>query len=182
MYNGFCLANLSLDSKAEFTSSGLLKITNDTTQTTGHVFCPEHIKFKNSTNGSAFSFSTTFVFGIILQYLGICGHGIAFVIAPQRDLEELYLVITLTCSMGSTMGISTAMQLQSSFVVFNQNWVGVRFCTQTQSSKVRAWPTMAKLRPGLEQTNKPRPGLSYSQPNPGRRSAFRVQNETRVQL
>ncbi|GMI71291.1 receptor lectin kinase, L-type lectin receptor kinase IV.1 [Hibiscus trionum] len=86
IYNGFRSANLSLDGIAEFTSNGLLKLTNETRQQSGHAFYPYLINFKNTTNGSVFSFSTTFVFAIVSQYPSLSGHGIAFVVAPTRGL------------------------------------------------------------------------------------------------
>lgn len=91
IYNGFhfqssSAANLTLDGLAEFNSNGLLQLTNYTTQRTGHAFYPNPVTFKNSTNGTAFSFSTAFVFGILSEYPRLAGHGIAFVIAPTRGL------------------------------------------------------------------------------------------------
>ncbi|KAI9154462.1 hypothetical protein LWI28_026605 [Acer negundo] len=89
VYNGFRSAanNLSLDGLAKFTSNGLLHLTNYTQQQTGHAFYTNPVTFKNSsTNGTVFSFSTTFVFGILSQFPTLAGHGIAFVIAPTRGL------------------------------------------------------------------------------------------------
>ncbi|KAK9920615.1 hypothetical protein M0R45_029165 [Rubus argutus] len=89
IYNGFAPHtgfNLSLDGIAEITEKGLLKLTNDTTQKTGHAFYPNPVTFKNSSNGTAFSFSTNFVFAIRSQYPTLSGHGIAFVISPMRGL------------------------------------------------------------------------------------------------
>ncbi|KAJ4704629.1 Receptor lectin kinase [Melia azedarach] len=86
VYNGFRSANLSLDGSAEFTSNGLLQLTNQTVQQVGHAFYPNPISFNNSTNGTAFSFSTTFVFGIVSENPAVSGHGMAFVIAPTRGL------------------------------------------------------------------------------------------------
>ena len=86
-YNGFqTAANLSLDGLAQFTPNGLLILTNRTKQETGHAFYSHPIRFKNSSNAPAFSFSTTFVFAIHPQYPTLSGHGIAFVIAPTRGL------------------------------------------------------------------------------------------------
>ncbi|XP_052174549.1 L-type lectin-domain containing receptor kinase IV.1-like isoform X4 [Diospyros lotus] len=85
-FNAFKLANLTLDGLAKFTPGGLLALTNGTIQKTGHAFYPSPIHFKNSPTGLALSFSTTFVFGIIPQDPTISGHGIVFVVAPQRGL------------------------------------------------------------------------------------------------
>ncbi|GKV05881.1 hypothetical protein SLEP1_g17833 [Rubroshorea leprosula] len=87
IYQGFRQANLTLDGLAEVTFNGLLKLTNDTKQQKGHAFYSSPVKFKSSTNGTAFSFSTTFVFAIVPEYPTLSGHGIAFVISPTRDLS-----------------------------------------------------------------------------------------------
>jgi hypothetical protein len=76
-YLGFQSANLSLDGIAGVTSTGLLKLTNDTKQQMDHAFYPNPITFKNSYNGSV-------VFAIYPEYPTLSGHGIAFVIAPTR--------------------------------------------------------------------------------------------------
>ncbi|ONI03508.1 hypothetical protein PRUPE_6G261500 [Prunus persica] len=88
-YNGFLSANLSLDGVAQVTSNGLLKLTNDSgnDNVLGHAFYPNPVTFKNSSNATAFSFSTTFVFAIRSGFgLRLGGQGIAFVIAPTRGL------------------------------------------------------------------------------------------------
>ncbi|GLT59341.1 hypothetical protein SLA2020_321640 [Shorea laevis] len=87
-YNGFRLANLSLDGLAEVTSNGLLRLTNNTRQQKGHAFYSSPVKLKNSANGTAFSFTTTFVFAILSEYPTLGGHGMAFVISPSRGLPE----------------------------------------------------------------------------------------------
>ncbi|XP_030443675.2 L-type lectin-domain containing receptor kinase IV.1-like [Syzygium oleosum] len=86
VYNGFRSANLSLDGIARVTSNGLLKLTNNTKQQMGHAFHPDPVQFKNSPNGSVFSFSTAFVFAMQPPYANLGGHGIVFVVAPQRGL------------------------------------------------------------------------------------------------
>ncbi|XP_059427837.1 L-type lectin-domain containing receptor kinase IV.1-like [Corylus avellana] len=83
---GFKSANLSLDGIAEITSTGLLKLTNNTNFQMGHAFYPNPISFRNSSNGSVYSFSTTFVFAIVSEDAAFSGHGLAFVIAPTRGL------------------------------------------------------------------------------------------------
>ncbi|ONI03481.1 hypothetical protein PRUPE_6G259600 [Prunus persica] len=86
-YNGFRSANLSLDGNAQFTPNGLLMMTNDTEDQKGHAFYPNPVTFKNSySNSNVFSFSTTFVFAIRSVSATPGGHGMAFVIAPQRGL------------------------------------------------------------------------------------------------
>ncbi|XP_022887361.1 L-type lectin-domain containing receptor kinase IV.2-like [Olea europaea var. sylvestris] len=85
-YNGFKLANLSLDGKAVITSSGLLKLTNMVKQGQGHAFYPSPINFKDS-NGSAYSFSTSFVFTMESIYPDLSAEGMTFVIASTKGLQ-----------------------------------------------------------------------------------------------
>ncbi|WOL15164.1 hypothetical protein Cni_G23945 [Canna indica] len=90
-FNGFQGANLTLDGSASITPSGPLMLTNGTKQMKGHAFHPSPLHFRRSSpngNGTVFSFSTTFVFGIIARDINkISGHGIAFVISPIEDLS-----------------------------------------------------------------------------------------------
>ncbi|XP_047335062.1 L-type lectin-domain containing receptor kinase IV.1-like [Impatiens glandulifera] len=86
IFNGFQQStNLTLDGVAQITD-GILFLTNRTKLKTGHAFYPNPIIFKNSTNDSAISFSTSFVFGIIPEFHSEGGHGLCFVIAPQPAL------------------------------------------------------------------------------------------------
>ncbi|KAL0846189.1 hypothetical protein Bca101_019435 [Brassica carinata] len=58
-------------------------LTNSTRHETGHAFYNQPIRFKDSPNGTASSFSTTFVFSIHAELDTLSGHGIAFVVAPN---------------------------------------------------------------------------------------------------
>lgn len=88
-FNGFkqVVNNISLNGIAEIEKNGILKLTNDTSRLLGHAFYPNPIKFKNSTNGKAFSFSTVFAFAIVPQYAKLGGHGLAFTISSTKVLE-----------------------------------------------------------------------------------------------
>ncbi|CAL2268154.1 unnamed protein product [Prunus armeniaca] len=131
-YNGFLSANLSLDGVAQVTSNGLLKLTNDTGL--GHAFYPNPVTFKNSSNASAFSFSTTFVFAIRSR-LGprLGGHGIAFVIAPTRGLpggfKNQYLGVFNETNNGNANNHIFAVELDSfqdpELGDINNNHVGI---------------------------------------------------------
>ncbi|KAI5325698.1 hypothetical protein L3X38_034772 [Prunus dulcis] len=131
-YNGFLSANLSLDGVAQVTSNGLLKLTNDTGL--GHAFYPNPVTFKNSSNATAFSFSTTFVFAIRSR-LGprLGGHGIAFVIAPTRGLPggftNQYLGVFNDTNNGNANNHIFAVELDSvqhpEFGDINNNHVGI---------------------------------------------------------
>ncbi|EYU41754.1 hypothetical protein ABFS82_10G029300 [Erythranthe guttata] len=85
-FNGFKSANLSLDGVAQLAQNGLLILSNFTKQQTGHAFYPHPLTFKNSSNTSAFSFSTYFVFAIVPQFQLLGGHGLTFVLSPTRGL------------------------------------------------------------------------------------------------
>ncbi|KAG2289758.1 hypothetical protein Bca4012_029182 [Brassica carinata] len=89
-YNGFppLPTDLSLQGITTVTQNGLLLLTNFTVQKTGHAFLNKPIRFKDSPNASAFSFSTTFVFAIHSQIDILSGHGIAFTIAPKPSLPD----------------------------------------------------------------------------------------------
>ncbi|XP_072952018.1 L-type lectin-domain containing receptor kinase SIT2-like [Typha angustifolia] len=88
IFNGFPGAKLKLDGIASITSNGLLRLTNDTRQKKGHAFHPSPLKFRNSSDGKIFSFSTTFVFAILSEYVDLSGHGIAFLISRTTDLSN----------------------------------------------------------------------------------------------
>ncbi|CAN1139719.1 L-type lectin-domain containing receptor kinase V.9, partial [Linum perenne] len=49
---------------------------------------PHPVTFKNGSNGTVSSFSTFFVFAIILQYSHLGGHGFTFVISPTSGLPD----------------------------------------------------------------------------------------------
>ncbi|XP_043697658.1 L-type lectin-domain containing receptor kinase IV.1-like [Telopea speciosissima] len=89
--------HVSLDGIAEITSNGLLLLTNNTLQDTGHAFYtnPIHFLNKSSSGGgtgtaAVLSFSTTFVFAILPQYPNLGGHGIAWFIAPTRGFPGAF--------------------------------------------------------------------------------------------
>ncbi|MBA0713445.1 hypothetical protein Golax_012479, partial [Gossypium laxum] len=133
IYNGFRSANLNLDGIAELTSNGLLKLTNKTVQQTGHAFYPHLVDFKNSTNGSVFSFSSTFVFAILPEDPTLSGHGIAFVIAPTKglpgSLPSQYLGLFNGSNNGNDTNHVVAVELDTirstEFDDINDNHVGI---------------------------------------------------------
>jgi Legume lectin domain/Protein kinase domain len=82
-FNGFAGANLTLDGVAYIESNGLLRLTNYTLLMKGHALLPSPIRFGTITS----SFSTTFVFAIISEYIDLSGHGFAFFISPSKNLS-----------------------------------------------------------------------------------------------
>ncbi|KAF9595624.1 hypothetical protein IFM89_001497 [Coptis chinensis] len=88
LYSGFnaLKGNISLNGVAEVENIGVVRLTNDTRRLIGRAFYPSALKFKNSTNGKAFSFSTSFAFAIVPEYPKLGGHGLAFALAPSKEL------------------------------------------------------------------------------------------------
>ncbi|KAG2624674.1 L-type lectin-domain containing receptor kinase SIT2-like [Panicum virgatum] len=83
---------LTLDGAAEVTPEGFLKLTNDMVSIKGHAFHPAPLRFKASPNGTARSFSATFVFAIAAAGAGYPGgngtDGMAFVVAPTKNFSD----------------------------------------------------------------------------------------------
>jgi hypothetical protein len=132
-YVGFQSANLRLDGIAGITSTGLLKLTNNTNLQTGHAFWPNPISFKNSSNGVVSSFSTTFVFAIVSEDATWSSHGLAFVIAPTRELpgalSAQYLGLFNPTNNGNPKNQVVAIELDTfktlQFNDINDNHVGI---------------------------------------------------------
>lgn len=79
--------NMSLNGAAEVENNGILMLTNDSRRVLGHAFYSSPLRFKNSTDGKAFSFSTAFAFAIVPEYSRLGGHGLAFTISPTKELR-----------------------------------------------------------------------------------------------
>ncbi|KAJ1295433.1 hypothetical protein BS78_01G223600 [Paspalum vaginatum] len=92
IYNGFAGAGLDLDGMAVVEPDGKLMLTNVTSQLKGHAFHPAPLRFHDKAsastqNGTARSFSTTFVFAIVSDYATVSGNGLAFFVAPSKNLS-----------------------------------------------------------------------------------------------
>ncbi|KAK6942990.1 Legume lectin domain [Dillenia turbinata] len=132
-YNGFRSANLSLDGVANIAHNGLLELTNKTKLSIGHAFHPARINFKNSTNGTALSFCTSFIFAILSDVPALKGHGMAFVIAPNLELRgsraDEYLGVFNPINDGKSTNHIFAIEIDTNYVpVFNDindNHVGI---------------------------------------------------------
>ncbi|KAK8330327.1 hypothetical protein V6Z11_A11G387900 [Gossypium hirsutum] len=106
--------SLTLADVAEIEKNGVLRLTNHTHFLQGHTFYSSPFKFKNSTDGRAFSFSTTFVFGIAPDL--ISGDGFAFIITPSKNLKA---------SSGQYLGMLNAADLGN----LSNHLVGIEFDT-----------------------------------------------------
>ncbi|GLT89550.1 hypothetical protein SLE2022_075280 [Rubroshorea leprosula] len=132
-HNGFRSVNLSLDGVAEVTSNGLLKLTNGSDQQQGQAFYFSPVKLKDSTNGTAFSFTTTFVFAILSQYPTLGTSGMAFVISPSRGrpgaLANQYLGLFNESNNGNDINRVVAVELDTiknvEFKDIDDNHVGI---------------------------------------------------------
>jgi hypothetical protein len=85
--NGFVFnGNFDLRGVAELSQKGLFRLTNSSTFGIGRAFFSQPLSFKNSSNGTSVSFSTTFVFAFVVDQGRLPGHGMAFMIAPSKNL------------------------------------------------------------------------------------------------
>ncbi|XP_074559927.1 LOW QUALITY PROTEIN: L-type lectin-domain containing receptor kinase SIT2-like [Curcuma longa] len=132
-FNGFVGANLTLDGVASITPGGLLVLTNATKDIMGHAFRPSKLDFRNHSNGSVLSFSTTFAFGIVSEDPNLSGHGIAFVVSPTEDFSRAtggqYLGILNLSNNGNSTNRVFAIELDTilnpEFSDINDNHVGI---------------------------------------------------------
>ncbi|XAR68923.1 Non-specific serine/threonine protein kinase [Bertholletia excelsa] len=135
VFNGFSEVgtNISLAGVAEIEKNGVLRLTNETSRLMGHAFYSSPLQFKNSTNGSAFSFSTCFAFVIVPEYPKLGGHGIAFTISPSTDLNSAlpsqYLGLLNSTDIGNFSNHLFAVEFDTvqdfEFGDINDNHVGV---------------------------------------------------------
>lgn len=134
IYNGFHSADLALDYDARYID-GLLALTTNRRQRTGHAFSPDPVTFKTSSNGTVSSFSTTFVFAIIPEYPTLSGHGVAFVVVPERAVPwarpSQYFGLFNEDNIGNASNHIFAIELDTilstEFRDINDNHVGIDF-------------------------------------------------------
>ncbi|PON33613.1 Mitogen-activated protein kinase kinase kinase [Parasponia andersonii] len=134
-YSGFKDAgtNLTLTGSSEIQKDGILKLTNDSRRLIGHAMSSSPVRFKNSTNGQALSFSTSFAFTIIPEYPKLGGHGLAFTISPskaQKGLPSQYLgLLNASDSSGNFSNHLFAVEFDTvqdfEFGDINDNHVGI---------------------------------------------------------
>ncbi|RZR74763.1 hypothetical protein BHM03_00042738 [Ensete ventricosum] len=99
----------------------------------GTAFYPSPINFKNATDGRPISFSTTFVFAIVPVYPNMSGHGIAFALAPSKELPgsmpSQYLGLFSKSDNGQASNHVVAVELDTvksvDFADINANHVGI---------------------------------------------------------
>ncbi|KAG8649343.1 L-type lectin-domain containing receptor kinase S.4 isoform X1 [Manihot esculenta] len=125
-------ANITLSGVAEIGKNGILRLTNETSRLMGHAFYSSPFQFKNSTNGKAFSFSTSFAFAIVPEYPKLGGHGLAFTISTSKDLKALpsqYLGLLNSTDLGNFTNHLLAVEFDTvqdfEFDDINDNHVGI---------------------------------------------------------
>ncbi|KVI03376.1 L-type lectin-domain containing receptor kinase V.9-like [Cynara cardunculus var. scolymus] len=85
----FILHDSELDGVREIQPDGRVVHDNETQMFgVGHTFYSRPFRFKNSTAGDAFSFSTSFVFGIVPENPLYTFHGMTFAIAPSKQVID----------------------------------------------------------------------------------------------
>lgn len=104
-------------------------------QTYGQAFSDQPFRFKNSTKGTANSFSFTYIFGIFLEHYGHIGSrgGMAFVISPTIGIPGAfvgqYLGIFNATNIGKSSNHVIAVELDTykddEFGDINDNHVGI---------------------------------------------------------
>lgn len=135
IFHGFRDAGtkVSLNGVAEIEHNGVLRLTNKSPRFVGHAFYETPIKFKNSTDGKVFSFSTTFAFAIVPEYKKLGGHGFAFAIAKSKDLKgsfpSQYLGLMNDKTVGKFSNHVVAVEFDTvkdlAFKDINDNHVGI---------------------------------------------------------
>ncbi|CAF2331148.1 unnamed protein product [Brassica napus] len=149
-YNGFPQrSDISIKGIATVTPNGVLRLTNTTLQQTGHAFYNKSIRLKNSPNSTVYSFSTTFVFAIHPRIPGLSGHGIAFVISPNKRLPyatpNQYMGLFNITNDGNKTNHVFAIELDTirstEFNDINDNHVGIDInsLTSVESSPAGWW-------------------------------------------
>ncbi|KAL1198784.1 L-type lectin-domain containing receptor kinase V.4 [Cardamine amara subsp. amara] len=115
--------------------SGFRTLTRPSRQSYGQAFSDQPFRFKNSTNGTANSFSFTFFFAIVPEHNSLIGSrgGMAFVISPTIGISDAfdgqYLGIFNSTNIGKSSNHVIAVELDTykddEFGDINDNHVGI---------------------------------------------------------
>jgi hypothetical protein len=143
VFNGFSGVNLTLDGNAMITPDGLLELTNDTVNL-GHAFYPTPLSLQKLPNGTVQSFSLSFVFAILSVHNGISADGMAFFIAPTKNLSNTwaqYMGLLNSGNNGNKSNHMFAVELDTTqnqeFQDIDNNHVGINF---NSLSSLQAYP------------------------------------------
>ncbi|KAJ0984518.1 hypothetical protein J5N97_002874 [Dioscorea zingiberensis] len=88
IFNGFAgVSNLTMENAATITPTGVLQLTNTSTDIFGRAFFPSSVQALLPNSTTPFTFSTTFVFQILKSGTG-GGHGLTFTISPTKTTPK----------------------------------------------------------------------------------------------
>jgi serine/threonine protein kinase len=148
LYNGFkniSPKNLTLNGIAEIEKNGIIRLTNETSRLLGHAFYPLPFQLKNKTTGKVFSFSSSFAISVVPEYPKLGGHGMAFTIAPSKDLKALpsqYLGLLNSSDIGNFSNHLFAIEFDTvqdfEFGDINDNHVGININSMHSNASVTA--------------------------------------------
>ncbi|KAJ1288896.1 hypothetical protein BS78_02G123200 [Paspalum vaginatum] len=137
VYHGFAGVNLTLDGNALVTPEGLLELTNGTVNL-GHAFHPTPLSFHQQLNGTVQSFSVSFVFAILSVHADISADGMAFFVAPTKNLSNTwaqYLGLLNSGNNGNKSNHMFAVELDTTqndeFKDIDNNHVGINIDSLT---------------------------------------------------
>lgn len=137
VYHGFAGVNLTLDGNALVTPDGLLELTNDTVNL-GHAFYPTPLSFNRQLNATVQSFSVSFVFAILSVHADISADGMAFFVAPTKNLSNTwaqYIGLLNSGNDGNTSNHMFAVELDTTqndeFKDIDNNHVGININSLT---------------------------------------------------
>ncbi|GMI79709.1 L-type lectin receptor kinase S.4 [Hibiscus trionum] len=137
--------NLTLTGVSQIEQNGILRLTNATPRFVGKAFYSSPFRFKNSTNGPAFSFSTSFVFAMVPVFQGFGGHGLAFTLTTSVDRRappNQYLGILNATEMGNFSNHLVAVEFDTvqdfEFRDIDDNHVGIDINTLRSNASVPA--------------------------------------------
>ncbi|KAL2248822.1 UNVERIFIED_CONTAM: L-type lectin-domain containing receptor kinase S.4 [Sesamum indicum] len=150
-------SRISLNGVAEIEHNGILKLTNDTPRLVGHAFYESPIKFKNSTDAKALSFSTAFVFAIVPEYEKLGGHGFAFTVSKSKELSRAlpnqYLGLMNPSNLGNISNHVFAVEFDTvkdfEFGDINDNHIGIDINSLVSNASVSASKEGINLKSGM---------------------------------
>ncbi|KAL5057916.1 hypothetical protein RYX36_029520 [Vicia faba] len=137
--------NLTLNGIAEIEKNGMIRLTNETSRLMGHAFYPLPFQLKNKTTGKVFSFSSSFALAVVPEYPKLGGHGMAFTIAPTKDLKALpsqYLGLLNSSDVGNFSNHLFAVEFDTvqdfEFGDINDNHVGININSMQSNASIKA--------------------------------------------
>ncbi|XP_004492169.1 L-type lectin-domain containing receptor kinase S.4 [Cicer arietinum] len=137
--------NITLNGIAEIEKNGVLRLTNETSRLMGHAFYPLPFQLKNKTTGKVFSFSSSFAIAVVPEYPKLGGHGMAFTLAPSKNLNALpsqYLGLLNSSDAGNFTNHLFAVEFDTvqdfEFGDINDNHVGIDINSLVSNASVAA--------------------------------------------